>query len=135
MTFSRALVTGDSKDTAITRGSLYLIWAYGSADGSGTTYPKHINTGAGLVNLLSAPGNSTPVNLTGMVLAGNSTTLRQLLATTPQVTSSTGHFKAWWSINATTQTFTFTMQGVTTGWISVGFSDTPFMTSSDAVVS
>lgn len=28
----------------------------------------------------------------------------------------------------------FAMQGATTGWISVGFTDTPFMTSSDVVV-
>lgn len=133
--FARKLNTGDRYDTVIGSSGLYLVWAYGTTDGSGTTYAKHASTGSGMVYFLSQPGNATPVNLTGQIIAGNSSSLSAIVATTPQMTSTTKNFKVWWSINSSTGVFTMTMQGNTTGWISVGFSDTPFMTDVDMVVS
>lgn len=130
--FSRKLNTGDAYDTVIGQNGLYLIWAYGTSDGSGTTYPKHASTGSGMVYFLSQPGNATPANLTGQIIAGNSSSLQAIVKSTPQVTI--GNFKAWWSINASSKVFTLTMQGNTSGWVSVGFADTPFMTNSDVVV-
>jgi hypothetical protein len=137
ISFSRLLVTGDSKDTALGSSSVYLIWAYGTADGSGTTFAKHVNTGSMLVNLLggaSATNASSSVNLTGQIISSNSSELWRITATTPQYSSATGSFKAWWTIDSQAKTFTMTMQGQTNGWISVGFGTTPFMPNSDVVV-
>ena len=136
ISFSRLLNTGDSKDTVIGSSSIYLVYAYATAVGSGTTYPKHSATGSGLVNFLNAGNSTAPgTNLTGQTLATNNNTyLLQTIARTPQYISPSGAFKAWWTIDSSNTTANITMQCNTTGWVSVGFSDLPLMTPADVVV-
>ena len=137
ISFSRLLNTGDSRDAVISNTSMYLVYAYATAVGSGTTYPKHTATGSGLVNFLQSGNPSTPaVNLTGQTLATNNNSyLLQTISKTPQYASPSGAYKAWWSIDSSRTTANITMQCNTTGWVSIGFSDYPLMAPADVVVS
>ena len=136
MQFTRRLVTGDSRDVTVTNGTLSLLWAYNTQDGVGAQYSKHVATGSARVVFWgNSDASGSGTGTAAGPLASNSSQLLAVLAKAPQLNSSTGNFKAWWSINASSGVFTLTMQGRTTGWVSVGLSDSPFMTSSDVVVS
>jgi hypothetical protein len=133
ITFSRKLNTGDPYDIVFGNSSLFLLWAYGSTDGSGTSYPKHASTGAGKVNLLLTNQSSTATsNVTTSIAVVQ--LLNSIIMHPPQFESPAKDFRVWWSTNATSQTVTMTVQARTTGWVGVGFADTPFMSGSDMVV-
>ena len=146
ISFSRLLNTGDSKDVVIGNSSMFLVWAYATTIGSGSTYPKHSATGSAMVNFLNAGNVNTPPNSTNATGGGgvggqvvtassNNTFLLQTIARTPQYVNPSAAFKAWWSIDSNLTVANITMQCNTTGWVGIGFSDYPVMAPADVVVS
>jgi len=141
--FTRLLSSSDVRDVSLTVGaSVRLVWAYGSADGSGTTFAEHINSGFANV-VLNNPTTTTTPSLTTSFGANSSvvptTTAVITTATTTtsplaQASASSKGVTVQWTVNRTANTIRFVAQWATTGWIALAVANEAKMYPADPIV-
>eukprot|EP01117_Protostelium_nocturnum_P015507 TRINITY_DN6023_c0_g3_i2.p1 TRINITY_DN6023_c0_g3~~TRINITY_DN6023_c0_g3_i2.p1 ORF type:complete len:488 (+),score=127.94 TRINITY_DN6023_c0_g3_i2:41-1504(+) len=123
--FTRPLVSADSKDTSITDKRQYLLYAFGTADGTSgasPTFSKHTANGLIPMNFLSGPSNSSGDG-SSAVAGGIDPT---------QFSFSNPVMKLTWQIEG--EFIHFKMVGTSTGWIAFGLNSEPKMTGGDIYV-
>ena len=134
--FSRKLRSSDAYDYNITTTPFYLLFGYGTADGFGTAYAKHIEAGSGKVDFSITNGSAiyVPVTTTLSPNASQAFNVANLgvNVSAPMFTTPDGAMKVWWKVAG--NNITFTVAATSLGWFSVGLNSAPFMTNSDDYV-
>jgi hypothetical protein len=129
ITFRRALDTGDANaDIAIVPGAMYLLFAYDTRyEPDSGYYGQHSTKGAVLVVFI-ATTTTTATTIPGQTTVTTTTTTTAgipLPLTAPVFESSANNFRVWWEISGST--VTFTINGVTSGWVAIGLSEDELM--------
>eukprot|EP01114_Cavostelium_apophysatum_P023357 TRINITY_DN876_c0_g1_i1.p1 TRINITY_DN876_c0_g1~~TRINITY_DN876_c0_g1_i1.p1 ORF type:complete len:1084 (-),score=247.29 TRINITY_DN876_c0_g1_i1:17-3268(-) len=122
--FRRKLVSTDTKDVSILNKKMYLVFAYSSSDGSGSTFQKHTTTGVGAVNFIAGPGNMTSPPPPGPTEGGIDPTAN---------TFTDGDFTLVWEVDDADYIH-FKMQCKTAGWCGIGINSDPQMIGADVYV-
>eukprot|EP00667_Euglena_gracilis_P008809 EG_transcript_8924 len=132
VTFSRRLDTKDPQDKPITNTSMNLIWCWADALPAGNSLPMHSGTGSTQVNFFTvAPNNrgqptgksskSSTSTTTGSSPAPSSSPPNSTTANSSAASFCSDPFCLAWSLSSDSIAFKMTMQ--TSGYVSIGFSD------------